>query len=302
MKKALKLFPSNSNFSVLFDKEKNRIEKALGSKVTIEHIGSTAVPGLGGKGIIDILIGVMSDKDINSSVDRLVEGGYYLDLDNPIDLDRVFLASREHDSRLGDYHLHVVLKDGRQWKDIIYFRDLLRTDDSVRHEYSSLKKSLFASTEADRLKYKKQKGEFIENILKLRKKNMAEYQKNTLKIFIESDPKKVFEYTLDTRNTPKYFDSIEEEISSDIPAKLGTVLRNRAPNSDKWFEVKITEFVKDNTFTLSEIDGDYRVKYSFVPKDGGTEFSYCEWIENGVLKDRTDYSVLEKLKKEIESR
>lgn len=124
--------------------------------------------------------------------------------------------------------------------------------------------------------------------------------KHILKIFIEADPKRVFEYTLNTKNTPKYFDSIEEEIASDNPPKLGTVLKNRAPNSDKWFSVKITEFVKNSTFTLSEIDGDYRVRYSFIPKNNGTEFVYCEWLENGELIKKVPYLVLEKLKLELE--
>jgi len=54
--------PYNPIFSKLFDLEKKRLQNLLGLKIKIEHIGSTAVPGLGGKGVIDILL--ITPKDI----------------------------------------------------------------------------------------------------------------------------------------------------------------------------------------------------------------------------------------------
>lgn len=123
---------------------------------------------------------------------------------------------------------------------------------------------------------------------------------NTLSILIDKPVEKVFAYTLDSNNTPKWYSSIAEEKASEVPAKLGTTLKNHGYDSDEWFEVKITEFVPNKVFTLTEIDGPTRCKYVFEPKDGGTQFTYSEWSEDGELAELADISILQKLKNELE--
>lgn len=163
--KALKLYPAAADFSQQFMKEKHRLEKVLGSGVQIEHVGSTAVPGLGGKGIIDILIGTVGGTSLTEIADKLVSAGYFPDLDNDIGNERIFLASREHDSTLGDYHLHVVHQGSAQWAEFVVFRDGLRADSMLRDEYDSLKQRLLQETHGDRRQYKQQKSAFIQHVL-----------------------------------------------------------------------------------------------------------------------------------------
>jgi len=63
----------------------------------------------------------------------------------------------------------------------------------------------------------------------------------------------------------------------------------------------MTEFVKDKTFTLSRLDGDYHVRYTFESVDGiGCNFEYYEWVEEGELDDTFSQEVLEKLKSIME--
>ena len=169
MKKVLRLFPFDKNFARLFAKEKNRLTKILGEKIAIEHVGSTAVDGLSGKGIIDIAVGVAKKSDLRPTADILAKSGYFFDLDNETPDDRIFLASREHDSTLGDYHLHVVVKNGDEWKRFIFFRDQLRASKKLREEYMNLKEKLFRETGANREKYKKLKNKFIEDTLEDKK-------------------------------------------------------------------------------------------------------------------------------------
>lgn len=165
MKKILKLFPSEKDFASFYEKEKWRIKQSLGSAVLIEHVGSTSVPSLGGKGIIDIAIGVPKLSDLRPTADKLIDIGYFADLDNAMPSDRIFLASREHDSTLGDYHVHIVVKYGDEWIKLLFFRDKLRSDESLRKEYEALKEKLLAATNADRRKYKKLKNDFIQKVL-----------------------------------------------------------------------------------------------------------------------------------------
>lgn len=165
VKKTLKLYPYSDDFSRLFEIERLRLKEVLGSMLDIEHVGSTSVLGLGGKGIIDIMVGVKSSSEIYSTVNKLVAAGYFADLDNPLPKDRYFLASREHDSTIGDYHLHVVVKNGDEWNRLLCFRDKLRGSRKLRDDYMKLKEKLFAETDADREKYKKLKNNFIQRVL-----------------------------------------------------------------------------------------------------------------------------------------
>ena len=127
-------------------------------------------------------------------------------------------------------------------------------------------------------------------------------KENIISIFINRPIDEVFQISLDSSKLPLWFESIAEEIPSEVPAKLGTILKNRGHNSDKWNEVKIIEFVPNEKFTLEQIDGDYRVSYTYEAVNGGTEFTYHEWAENGELNEITDMKPLENLKKLLEDK
>jgi GrpB-like predicted nucleotidyltransferase (UPF0157 family) len=166
MTKPLHLFPPSDQFDRMFETERVRLEKLLGKKVQIEHMGSTAIPGLGGKGIIDIAIGVVRLSDLQPVANILISAGYFPDLDNQLPAGRIFLASREHDSVLGDYHLHIMVTGSGEWNDFIVFRDQLRSNQELRNEYMSLKNKLLIDTQADRGEHKRLKGSFIQKVLK----------------------------------------------------------------------------------------------------------------------------------------
>lgn len=165
MKKALHLYDASDAFPEMFWRERLRLRALLGESVAIEHVGSTAVEGLSGKGTIDIAIGVATIEDIQPTSAVLSNAGYFFDLDHESPTDRMFLASREHDSTFGDYHLYVVVKGEGQWNELVGFRDRLRRDASLKKEYMELKHMLYDETEADREKYKQKKGDFITRVL-----------------------------------------------------------------------------------------------------------------------------------------
>ena len=111
----------------------------------------------------------------------------------------------------------------------------------------------------------------------------------------------VWDFTLNPKNTPKYFNSIDEEVFSEFPAKLGTTFKNRSKNSDSWNVVHVIDFQEHSFFTLEGIDKDFRVKYTFANKGNGTDFIYEEWNTDGTEIDTsTDISVVKNLKRELE--
>ena len=125
---------------------------------------------------------------------------------------------------------------------------------------------------------------------------MSRMKKNTLKINIERPVEEVFAFTTDSSKISQWFDSIVEEISSDIPMKSGTILKNRAPGSDEWKSYRVTDYVPNKTFTLSQVNGDYYVRYIYMPSIDGTDLAYEEWTDNGELASIELQSTLENLK------
>lgn len=125
-------------------------------------------------------------------------------------------------------------------------------------------------------------------------------KENKLTIHINKPIEKVFEYSLESNNVPKWITSIKEEIPEERPVKLGTKLRNIGLNSENWNKYEMIEFNPPKSFTLKRLNGDYFVKYTCTEKNNGTEFEYFEWAENGELDGLMEMSALEILKELIE--
>ena len=162
----LKLYKYNPDFINQFATERDRLNEVLGDEYIIEHVGSTAVPGLDGKGIIDILIGCDDFDQIKMCAEKLVKNGYFWGRNKSVDPNYIFLASSEKDTTIGDFHIHLALKDSKFFMDYIKIRDYLRNNPDVAKKYSDLKYKIAESTDFDRQEYKKQKSQFIEEILK----------------------------------------------------------------------------------------------------------------------------------------
>jgi GrpB-like predicted nucleotidyltransferase (UPF0157 family) len=161
----LKIYKSDNHYRKAFTNEKKWIKSILGNDYVVEHIGSTAVPGLDGKGVIDILIGVDNENQINDAAQILAKNGYFYGRGKSDDSGRVFMASSELDTTEGDLHLHLVLKTSNDFNDFIKFRDFLRQNPSEARKYSDLKYKMAERVGSDREEYKKQKSDFIEGIL-----------------------------------------------------------------------------------------------------------------------------------------
>lgn len=126
-------------------------------------------------------------------------------------------------------------------------------------------------------------------------------KKNILKVRIARSVEDVFNFTTDSSKISLWFDSIAEEIPSETPLKRGTTLKNRAPDSKKWNEYEVAEFAPNEVFALSQIGGDYHVRYIYIPSSDGTELTYEEWSDSGELSDVELQSTLEKLKSVLEN-
>lgn len=156
--------PYSPLFPELFLKEKNRIASDLAQAACIEHIGSTAVPGLGGKGVIDIGIAV-ERKDMESVCKELQEIGYefrhtYSTPDRYYLI--TYLADSEEPSRR--YHIHLTYPENKEWREFLAFRDYLITHPKEKQEYAEIKEQSALDANGEGEKYRNLKEPFIDKI------------------------------------------------------------------------------------------------------------------------------------------
>lgn len=121
----------NPIFPELYQKEEQRLKQILGDEYLIEHIGSTAVPNLGGKGIIDIMISV--PKKLMNQTSQLLQkqAGYEFSTSGG-DKERLF---HQQDR----YHLHVTFPESESRKKAIAFRDYLIKHPKDLKQYAQIK-------------------------------------------------------------------------------------------------------------------------------------------------------------------
>ncbi len=128
----------------------------------IEHIGSTAVPGLPAKPVIDIMAPVEDLESSRAALPALQAIGYcYAPYRSDV-LHWFCKPSPQHRT----HHLHLVPVDSKRWAEALAFRDLLASDASVARDYAALKLRLAAAYRNDRERYTEEKAPFIERALR----------------------------------------------------------------------------------------------------------------------------------------
>lgn len=146
-----------------FEKEKQQLRDAVGDNVTdIEHIGSTSIPGLAAKPIIDIIAAVDSLSVYEQLIEPLTALGYEF-MPERVFSDRVFFPKGPRENRT--HHLSLAIKDSDQWQKTIAFRDYLRNNATARNKYQALKTELATKYPNDRASYTKAKEQLIEQLL-----------------------------------------------------------------------------------------------------------------------------------------
>ena len=150
-----------------FARERERIWQAVGPHLlAIEHIGSTAVPGLAAKPVIDILAAIRSLEEAPTCIAPLAALGYTYVPEYEAELPerRYFhhLAGGQH-----LHHLHMAQSDSRFWRVQLLFRDYLRAHPETAQAYTALKRRLAEQYRDDRAAYTEAKTEFILGVLAL---------------------------------------------------------------------------------------------------------------------------------------
>ncbi|MCX6253597.1 MAG: GrpB family protein [Bacteroidia bacterium] len=167
-----KLFPIkisgyNPDWKNRFVSEKQIIRKTIGTKniIRIEHIGSTAVPGLCAKPTIDILVEIKNETNSALIINDLARIGYHFisKPENPPP-HMMFVKGYSKKGYIGQtFHIHV--RYGGDWDELI-FRDYLIQNPKIAQEYAELKLRLSTDYINDREEYTNSKTAFITQITK----------------------------------------------------------------------------------------------------------------------------------------
>lgn len=144
-----------------FHAHASAIDKALGDvALRIEHIGSTSVPGLAAKPIIDILVVVADSAEEDSYFPQMEAAGYELRVREPD-----FHEHRMFRTVARDVHVHFYSPDSPEIERYLTFRDRLREHGDERRIYEGVKRKLATQSWADMNDYAEAKTEVIERII-----------------------------------------------------------------------------------------------------------------------------------------
>lgn len=171
-KDKVSLSDENPNWKEIFEMEKEKLQNIIGDKaLAIEHVGSTAIPGLKAKPIIDISVAVRKLEDALEFKDAMIVNGYNFRDDGGMKGEYLFSKGPEE---CRTHYIHVVAEDSKRFHDHIVFRDYLIAHPDVICEYEKVKEELVKKYSHDRKKYTEGKAEFITKILELAKNKKEE--------------------------------------------------------------------------------------------------------------------------------
>jgi GrpB-like predicted nucleotidyltransferase (UPF0157 family) len=160
----VRLLPSDPGWPQAFQRLAAELRATLGQlAVAVEHVGSTAVPGLAAKPILDVAIGLAPGADPDRVITALRPLGYQFRGDKGDEGGLLLVLEDRPAHRIA--HLHLVRHGDVQWRRYLALRDRLRADPAARAAYARLKGRLAGQFAGDRRAYTAAKAAFIVELL-----------------------------------------------------------------------------------------------------------------------------------------
>jgi GrpB-like predicted nucleotidyltransferase (UPF0157 family) len=167
----VRLVSYDPEWQQLFEVEKNALESVLGdSLIAVEHIGSTAVPGIKAKPILDLMVAIKSLDAWERIREPLSTLGYEFRTDFRKEHGHILFVKGPEECRT--HYLKVTECNSDFWTEHVLFRDYLISHPEYRDEYQRIKESLLEAYGGDRAPYTKGKEVFVKRVL-----NLAGFQK-----------------------------------------------------------------------------------------------------------------------------
>jgi GrpB-like predicted nucleotidyltransferase (UPF0157 family) len=171
-----RLMPHNPEWKDMYLKEKKLVLSVIGSKVLdMQHIGSTSVPGLKAKPVIDMVVGVKSLDDTFDLIDDLASIGYAFKGESGVPGRNFFVKTI---NKIRTHQIHVTEINSYRWFRFTLFRDYLCNNPDALKQYQEIKESMSAKFYNNKKAYSDGKISFIDDIVdKLVEEKLAEINK-----------------------------------------------------------------------------------------------------------------------------
>jgi GrpB-like predicted nucleotidyltransferase (UPF0157 family) len=165
IREPIRLVPYQAEWPIAFAAAQRRLLALFPQDLrALEHIGSTAIPGMPAKPIVDLLAGVDSMAVADELFEQVLAHGYTTSRAfNEMLPDRRWFMRSVNGHRT--HHLHIVVLGGPTWYKHLLFRDRLRSNAALAQSYARLKSELAARFEHDREAYTDAKSEFVASVL-----------------------------------------------------------------------------------------------------------------------------------------
>ena len=162
-KDIVKLVPYEKNWADEFEKEKRLLREILGDyALDIQHVGSTSIPGIISKPILDIAVAVSDLSVLSKLIPILTDAGY--DVKDSIE-DKQEILARKGTPENRTHYIHIEAFNGEFWKHHILFRDYMLAHKEAVIEYEKIKREAYNKYKDERKKYTEAKHKFIREIL-----------------------------------------------------------------------------------------------------------------------------------------
>lgn len=148
----------------LYNDVESQLRDALDLSIPITHVGSTAIPDMYGKNIIDILIGAQNLEQFEEITEILKRKGYVASQKSRDEIYQ-FFSSVAAETTSGDVHIHLVISNTDRYREFIILKDYLLQNKNEALNYSNLKKEIVNNGITDRKEYKAIKSEYVTKLI-----------------------------------------------------------------------------------------------------------------------------------------
>ena len=162
----VELMPYDPEWARLFEQEKISIQDVLkDDALGIEHIGSTAIPGMDAKPILDLMVAVTQIDDYSEFMISLKKLGYSFMRDNRSEQEHILFVKGPEECRT--HYLKLTTLGTIFWHEHLLFRDYLKNHPDRAEAYRKLKQDLLRKFSDDRASYTNAKAAFIQDTIRM---------------------------------------------------------------------------------------------------------------------------------------
>ena len=147
----------------------NKLKSILPESTQINHVGSTAIPDMCGKNIIDVLVGAKNETEFSLFKEKISSFGFFASQNSKSEIYQ-FFASKLGETGNGDTHIHLCITNTERYDEFLILRDYLLENKAEATAYSNHKKELIKNGITDRKQYRSTKSEYVSKLIEHAKK------------------------------------------------------------------------------------------------------------------------------------